>query len=756
MNRSRALLLALFPLAAAGAVALFLAPGRPETAPTPSPAPAATAPAPSGNGGRADAAASPAPGPAYAPADLFSGDPDRALAAAAALDPSTLTLAELRRQQGLLAEHPAVYYRAPSSWGIGNRELPVLFRETAKAGKVWTADTATDPGETHRSFLAGSMAALVEAMAAADSETFGELLSYLKWMAATNSGGKRAAARGFLYALARRREAARGRPPPPLESIRLGDGDGAYPAGFVALARTAWLDPAPDEAAVPTDLFLLRLGRELTPGPADESLLVDLARHGRSPEARVFATAALGRLPGEAAEAVLREIAAGEDVAAAIAAYSLATRGEPTRLRELAALPRGSASPDRPVVAAVLRLHALPEEGLVAWKKAIETPPSEGSSPGPPGEIWLDPEGRADLEGRFGIRLTAAELDAMAVALAGADVPLGTLLSFYGRIWPEGLRGPAIDRLLDALASARSEEGGELEWMDEDALAHLLARVEVRAPDRLRDLLRGWARTTDAGLRETALRLLARLGDTGFVPETIDRYRADVGAFGFPPTLGRMHDPRVREFLEAEATCGDAERESAAVAELLVWHGLAPAVARPLFAWVSGEETEEEVRRLALAGDAAGTALARGQPLALLGLIDDERVVPWLRERRKDREVYWEATGALALAGDPDARAELRGAIEDGRTWILEILDEQGVLTLGGDPELVELWISRIDANCCHGLVALAELASVFPLLDIGYIPRDMAEVRARIERWWARHRGNFAWSRLVDGWVER
>lgn len=728
MNRPRALLLALFLLATAGAVAILAGSGRPKRTPTPPANAPATAPAPSSNGGTADGAADPQLAPAYAPADLFSEDPDRALAAAATLDPSTLTLAELRRQQGLLAAHPAAYYRARSSWGIGNRELPVLFRETAKAGTVWTDDTPGDLGDTHRSFSPDSMATLVEAMAVADTGSFPAFLSYLKAMAETTSGAKRTAARGFLYALARRREAAHGRPPPPLDSIRLGKGDGGYPAGFVTLARAAWLDPSPDEAAVPADLFLLRLGRELSPGPADEAFLVDLARHGRTPEARAFATAALARLPGDAAEAVIREIAAGEDVAAAIAAYALATRGEPTRLRELAALPDtgpGDAWPGRPEVAAVLRLHAFPEEGVEAWKETVEAASRAGpDEPEPPGTLWLDPQDRADMEGHWGVRLTAADLDAMAAALAGADVSAGRVLSFYGRIWPDGLGGPAIDRVVAALPVQVKA------WGNLSDLADLLARLEVRAPEKLRALLRGWAESGGGEVREQAYLYLGRLG-------------------------GETSDPGRMEDLEREAAGADPERAWSALLEIGERMGLPPSLTSPHW-FLPDEQTVAEFRRRLLADDPAGAAIALGGPLTQLGRVDDERVLAFLRERQKDCSVYWEATGGLALAGDPDARAEIVGLVRDARTGLLESIDDPGLLTLDGDPELVELWISRVDANCCHGLLALYVLKNTFPLLDVDYIPYDMAEVRARIERWWARHRGSFVWSRLVDGWVAR
>ncbi|MEN8150071.1 MAG: hypothetical protein ABFS86_09620 [Planctomycetota bacterium] len=98
----------------------------------------------------------------------------------------------------------------------------------------------------------------------------------------------------------------------------------------------------------------------------------------------------------------------------------------------------------------------------------------------------------------------------------------------------------------------------------------------------------------------------------------------------------------------------------------------------------------------------------------------------------------------------------IQRAIEDGRTWILEQIDDGAVLTFHADPEMVRLWISRIDSNCCHGLLALWVLRQTFPLLDTGYDLGNMAEVRSRIERWYARHEGRFAWSRLVDGRVAK
>ena len=716
----------------------------------------------------------------YTPADLFSDDPERALAAAAALDPGGLNLAELRRQQSILVEHPAVYFGSRGAWGIGSVELPRLFIRTAEEGLVYLDAKGRERLiDTHRVWLPSSMDFLVEALGRSGPDTFPHFLDYLNHVSGVSGDGREAAAHGLLYAIERLYREARGEPLPTLADFYVGRPDHGLPDAFARLARFVWLDPKAAEVLgkqagyLPSPIFLLRWAHDLEPVPADIPFLVDLARRGSLKEARGWAVSALGKLDGASAELVIRDLAKGDDRVAALAAAALARRGEPGRLRELIA------AGELGDLAGALRMKLFPEDEVTAladYMKAALTPDEDGEMPWAPlTSFWPDQSDRADLDAWWGVSVTAEDLDTLAAVVLDAPTSVTDLEIFYGGIHPDALRGPAIDKFIAALREFEPGEEMYSPWGEMDVFARTLAPLEVRAPKKLNALLAHWVREGPESARVSALHLLAQLGDDRFVPEMLDLWRELAGESDqwwgdSRPPIGRIRDPRVLAFLEEAIRTGDGEHAGAAIRALAEYHGLPPDVALAFFNFedLPSGPVEKEAVELLLSGDAVAAALhlerESGVDLAVLGLVDDPRVRELLTRRRTDRVspepdvgyVYWEATAALAMLGDPEARAEVVGAIRDGRTWIIEQFDAHALPTLGGDPELVEIWLSRIDSNCCHGLLALWSLCMTYPLLDIDYDLSNMAEVRAITERWYARHRGRFAWSRLANGWVPR
>jgi hypothetical protein len=698
-------------------------------------------PAPVADEEEASGGSPPEPGPArFRPEDLFSEDPGRALAAAAALSPAILTLEELRRQQALLVDHPRVWHESRADWGVGNVEIPRLLLRCAEEDYVpRDAEGRVQMHGSHRVFLPSSMEGVVEALGRSGPETFPELLGYLEGRAQVSGARFEEAARGFLYGIARLRAGERGEVPPPLDVFLVDRPAKGLPEAFLTLARFAWLEEGtkellPRSTPLPPHIFLLRWGRKLEPSPVDVPFLADLARRGGFEEARGWAVTALGELRVGAAEATVRDLARREDRVAALAAAALARWGEPDRLRELVGA--GEAGE----LAAVLRYRLFPEE----------------ASP-PPDLLSADHEDRANWEAWWGIRLTDRELLASGEAFAATVSDPFSLLRYCKSLGSDALHGAALDRLLEGLHAFASWEEAWEEYADD--LARLLAPLEVRAPERLRDLLAHWAERAPEPLRGSALELLARLGDGRFVPEMIRAFEETADDFPFDDLrLGRVRDPRVGKYLLGASRSEDADLRSSALHALAEHHGLPP----EFFGHAPVDERSAEHIR---SGDPVGAFADAVEALTLLGLVDDPRIRKLLERRREERSVeqdgdvvsvYWEATAGLALLGDERARAEIRGAIEDGRTWILELVDHGAALALDADPDMVRLWTSRIDANCCHGLLALDVLSQTFPLLDTDYHLGNMAEVRSRIERWYARHEGRFAWSRLVDGWVAR
>jgi hypothetical protein len=115
---------------------------------------------------------------------------------------------------------------------------------------------------------------------------------------------------------------------------------------------------------------------------------------------------------------------------------------------------------------------------------------------------------------------------------------------------------------------------------------------------------------------------------------------------------------------------------------------------------------------------------------------------------------YWTATKALAAAGDADARREWLAFLRDGRVRINDGEDLTVPRSLATDPEVLGTFIALLDTNCCLGWQAYAALSEAFPTAPLGHIGPNLARNRVAAEPWFARHRGRFVWSRLLDAWL--
>ena len=76
------------------------------------------------------------------------------------------------------------------------------------------------------------------------------------------------------------------------------------------------------------------------------------------------------------------------------------------------------------------------------------------------------------------------------------------------------------------------------------------------------------------------------------------------------------------------------------------------------------------------------------------------------------------------------------------------------LFTLNGDPEFVDAWIARLDANCCTSWHAQAVLKATYPTFPFSHVPGGAGRTRRGAEAWFARHKGAFVWSPILAGWI--
>lgn len=152
-------------------------------------------------------------------------------------------------------------------------------------------------------------------------------------------------------------------------------------------------------------------------------------------------------------------------------------------------------------------------------------------------------------------------------------------------------------------------------------------------------------------------------------------------------------------------------------------------------------------------------AIERGEdpagPVAHVGLLGD-RGRPALERVRRARHLglYWPATAGLAISGDAAARSEFLAFLREDRIAVYDTDWDDVGFTLNGDPEALEHWRSRLDANCCLRFCADQALRRWYPTMPRGNTVADTDDAVRRARAWWNRWKDRFRWSRLADGWV--
>lgn len=659
-------------------------------------------------------------------AGLRSNDDKVAYLAARALDADCLDLEEVRLQARILVAH-AGWVRDPDAvrpgWAqegrlpIGAPDLPALWK---------TACSVEDmPGAReqltyyHRALLPEHIPAIVELLERAGPEVFLALLDTLRLVADYTDEHRATAARGFLYGLERLRAERAGRPAPRMAEIA---GDPLSKSAFLVLARACWLGPdgfnvEGAHSLYPPRGWILRWAREVPLATEDVRFLSDVAllvdETGGESEAVSWAIRGLAVL---GARDALLDL--GDD---ARAAAGLARLGEPARLLELL-------REDDSLLPTWLAFEVMPVEARRRRLGEILLDPGFGD---------IEPLARYDAEAEYGVRIREEDLAWIGANLLAIDAHPERVASYFAQVYPEGMTAEVARDVARRLRDAPA---------DADGLDGILARIEVVDREALVGLLDHWG----ARGRKEALPALARLGEARHVPAMIATF-AD-GEFDDPSVLGRVRDPRVEEHLRAQAASGNDE----AVPALAVLYALP----EPLI-WFLMDPTEAQ-RNLVLERDPVGAvlhALRDGIPdaylssIARLGLAKDERAVAFLRDLREKRHLglYWAGTAGLALGGDEEARRELGGVMREGRTWLLDGILDGDVLTMGGEEEWIDLWVSRINTNCCLSYDAISILLDVFPTIPLVHDKIIDFGRKDRFARAWL-GRSAFRGSRILGG----
>jgi len=659
-------------------------------------------------------------------AGLQAKDPGIRYLAARAVDPNCLSLEEVRLQAAVLVSH-AEWIRDPKaatpSWArgitlpLGSPDLPGLWRTAASLANL--------PGAReqlvyyHRALLPGHMPELVGQLERAGPEVFLALADNLRLVADYTSEHRPVAARGFLYALERLARERKKQPRPRMEDVTL---DPRSKAAFVALAKAAWgLDrkrsSVKDPHLVPPHAWLIRWAREVAWAKEDVPFLSRVVWRAEDPIVKAWPIRRLGAL---GARELLIELAEGEDWLAALGAAELARLGDPARflflLREREA-----------EVPMSLAWYATPVEARRRWLGGVLLHP------------WvteLVPLARYELEANHEVRIREQDLAWIGENLRRIDADPVPVADYFGQVYPKGLTAEVAAGLARRLRNEREEpESGTL----------LLAPLEVANRDALVGLLDHWA----ANGQSWALAYLARLGEARHVPAMLAAWPEDRHFEGWE--LGRVRDPRVEEYLRKRTEAGIA----AAVQALAIYYGL-PEPLRILL-----EDPTAEERQLVLKRDPVAAALhavsadSTRWRAARLGLAQDDRAIAYLRELREQRHhgQYWAATAGLALAGDAHARDEFGALMREGRIWLLDGLADGHILTLGGRPEWIDFWLSRINTNCCLSYIAISVLSEIYPTFPLEHDGIIDYASKERFARAWLNAHA-FRHSLLLDGLV--
>lgn len=528
--------------------------------------------------------------------------------------------------------------------------------------------------------------------------------------------------------------------PRPLE---LGTDNGGYPPLLrAALAR--WFLEEPDRVDnVSFDGWLLRWAADVSPAPGDGDLLLELLR---SPEryARWIAVRGAAALPS-----------LGDELRAALAAHAAdAETEEDERYWAMAALSEHDAIRDAARASATALAVALETDldaAFAAWSRRALGPDTATGHRAI--ELLVDAIELADY-GPHRIPEAVRERLRAALETAAPDLDFARL-HLVARELP-ACRTPA---LADAYLARLGPE---------DVATWAAAMLEVHDEDALRARLTAWARDDGDPDRDAALALLARLGAPELGELLVDwAQRTDADPFVLARS-GASTAVRAR-LLRACAGVTDPTSDGAgpALAALGMTQGLPEASCRGWAGELAGappviaREGWDRWRTQTENGDALGALLdllaalpAKDAWFRELGLVRDPSVVAALHRARAVPGVSVRAViGELALAGDPDARAEL-AEVRERRLYGWMDDATAPVRTLGPSLELMPYWIGEIETICCRrngAAWAIEELT--------GFDTHDMNESGLLTQHdhaaaWWARVGPHLRWSRIADRFV--
>ena len=695
---------------------------------------------------------------AHVRAGIRSKDPVVARLASEIADPLALDLSEIR----LVMRHCAVN----PGW-VADPERRLFGDEKANGTAFGTPDmvaiattAATTPGlelldeadEFHRALDPSLVPDLAPLLETKNAQVGKRIHGWIRLLAdnSLEDSLRPAFARAFLYWRARLAAEKAKEPIPALASIGVqADGPGVPPA-VEALVR-ATLEDGDDARLWGSKPWLDLWVFSLRPEAKDLPLLQNLERNTAEDGLWAWTVRSLAALDPDGSATGWRALAEKGGTSAPAFAAELARRGSPERLRGLL-----DAEDDAPKLAAVLQWDADPAGAIQRWIRMAAT---EGVRPSE--LVDLRPAARARYEWEWGIRIRDEDVAALGKALLeGGTAKRGTAW-FFGSVAPEAVT-PEIAAVMAQRLAALPEDRYADEHPDAEDLEATLACLEVRAPAVLGQILAGWVAGKTSDGRREALRHLARIGDTRFVESMLASWEEwDLDAH----VLGRVKDPRVTAFLKQRAMSEDDDVAANACTALAVSLGLPDEVRwslRPATRENESFATEPyaTARARLLAGDAEGALWAMvGNDVGMLGSLRSEKTLERLRQVRAERllgddPAYWRATAELAAAGDGPARTEWQTLLREGRVRMLDDLDVAAVRVLRADPASAVDWIPLLNANCCLGFHAWSSLQEVFPTCPVEKIGPVMTPNRMAFERWYARHRGTFVWSRILDGYV--
>ena len=703
-------------------------------------------------------------------AGIASEDRQVARFYAALADPYVLSLEELRRVMAICAEDPE-WVADPlrllpgglgsNGLGFGTPDLPGIAKTAATTPDlVFFVGKDGDADEFHRAMDASVAAALVPFLETKNDAVRKRLAGWLELAAnvTTRDETRPAFARGFLYLAARAAAVKAGRPVPPFASIEAKtDGPGVPPALKALILDAVRATDSGGEGFRGVDAvegwpcpWLLRWARVTRPIAEDLPFLTEVSKAPKTLLAS-WAVRSLAALDPTGGKSAWPALATREDGVAVAVAAELARKGQPERLRSLA-----DHEGDLAALAQVYSFEVDPDTARARYVASI-APEERERDP-----IDLSPFARAGYAVDWGVTIDEAQLARIGSTLAEGDPPRRGVVWFHAQVLPEAIT-PAVAAAMGRRLSALPDDLQHSFDIDTSELDLALAQLEVRAPDALRAVLEAWATGTAEQKKERALVHLARLGDASHVDAMLASFGQEAWSVA-APVLGRVKDPKVVTFL-VERVRKDVDGEDAdALAALAVARGLPESVR-----WLlspgndEGDHTEPlaTVVTLLIEGDpraAVVAFLAHGQMLASAWEVFPEGLEA-LRRARKERffgghPAYWTATKALAAAGDADARREWLAFLRDGRVRINDGEDLSVPRSLANDPEVLAVFLGLLDTNCCLGWQAYAALHEAFPTAPLGHIGPNLARNRVAAEPWFARHRGRFVWSRLLDAWL--